>query len=96
MATEYFLLHTHKSGAEGFLRGYPIHTDGRTLKEAKRAKDWQAVGGFDGDTMICVATDLPGIMTPKDEPKTPVLLMQGCLTNVAYRAMVTRIWGAGE
>lgn len=92
--TEYYLLHITQTGTEGFLRGNPIHTDGRGLSDAKMALAWQVKGGFNPDHyMICVASDIAGIMTPKDDPKKPVLLMQGCLTLDAYKRMVTRIWG---
>lgn len=94
---KYYLLATYREGVEGFMRGNPIRSYPMTMKEAKRALAWQVTGGFDAaEYTICVASEIPGIMTPHDNPKMPVLLMKGALTLIYYKEMVTSIWGGAE
>jgi hypothetical protein len=94
---KYFVLRTYSEGTEGFLRGDPITTEAVTLAQARGTIAWQVKGGFDAaNYTICEASEIAGIMTPKGDPKTPVLLMKGALTLIAYRDMICRIWGASD
>lgn len=78
-------------GVYGFKKATPVHLDGYTLADAKRAKAWQGVGG---ETPMHICTPHPaerGTMVDV-ESGNHFPLNGGGWTEEAWNAFLQRTW----
>lgn len=90
----HFVIRVSNDPGNATLRGSPIHTDGRSLDDAKQALRWQEAGGFNPDRYV-IATrepDLPGVMTNTCGKRKPVLIHNSVWTDEAFARFILANW----
>lgn len=90
----HFVIRISNDPGNATLRGCPIHTDGRSLEDAKQAMRWQEAGGFNLDRYVIAVpeADLPGVMTTVTGKRKPVLIHNEGWTDEAFALFILNTW----
>ena len=84
--TQHFLIGAYDSSS-------PICADGKTLKDARRAKAWQGVAGQTEHIHICTPHPTNRGTFVSVDTGAALPTTRGAMTEEAYASMLTAIWG---